>query len=295
VDSPAQGPVDEVTERLQSFRREDRGASLRFDVTDAGPPDGQPVVLLHGFPQDRTCWEGLAPLLHAAGYRTLAPDQRGYSPGARPRGRLAYRRPELVGDVVTLLDAAGLESAHVVGHDWGAVVGWALTSDHPERVRTLTALSVPHPVAYVQAMRTGRQARRSAYIAFFQLPVAPEGMLLADGATRLHQLLVRSGLPPAEAGRYVERMREPGALSAALAWYRALPWSLPPRVGRIGVPTLYAWGSRDIAIDREGAERTGDLVDGPYRLEILEGAGHWLPETAADRLAPVVLETLGRG
>jgi pimeloyl-ACP methyl ester carboxylesterase len=279
---------------MDSFRREDRGASLRFDVTDAGPPGGEPVLLLHGFPQDRSCWDGLAPVLHGAGYRTLAPDQRGYSPGARPPGRLAYRRPELVGDVTALLDAAGLESAHVVGHDWGAVVGWALASDHPGRVRTLTALSVPHPVAYVRAMRTGRQARRSAYIAFFQLPVAPEGMLLADRGARLRQLLLRSGLPLAEAERYVRRMREPGALSAALAWYRALPWSLPPGVGRITVPTLHVWGSGDVAIDRVGAERTGDLVDGPYRFEILEGAGHWLPETAADRLAPVILDHLGR-
>lgn len=275
-----------VTDRLSVVRRD----GLAFDVDDTGPRDGEPVLLLHGFPQDRTCWFDLATALHDAGYRTLAPDQRGYSPRARPRGRRGYRRSLLVADAVAVLDAAGLESAHVVGHDWGAVVAWALADAHPARVRTLSALSVPHPAAYVSALRVGRQGRRSLYIAFFQLPLVPEALLLAGGAALLGRLLLSSRLPPAVTQRYVERMRQPGALSAALAWYRALPWSRVEQVGRIGVPTLLVWGVHDAAIDRAGVELTKDLIDAPYRLEILEGMGHWLPELAAPRLAPLLRE-----
>src|SRR4051794_39933297 len=117
-------------------------AGLTFDLRDGGPADGQPVVLLHGFPQDSTCWADVEPALHAAGLRTLAPDQRGYSPGARPPGRSAYRITEPAADVLALLDEAGLASAHIVGHDWGAAVAWALAGRHPERVRSLTVLSV---------------------------------------------------------------------------------------------------------------------------------------------------------
>src|SRR3954463_14957615 len=164
---------------MDSFRRGD----LTFDVRDAGPADGTPVVLLHGFPQDSSSFDRLTPALHSAGLRTLAPDQRGYSPGARPSGRAAYRMRELTADVLALLDAAELGSAHVVGHDWGGIVGWALAAWHPERGRTLTAVSVPHPAAMARAFVTSDQALRSWYMGLFQLPVLPEQLLLAgDGA-----------------------------------------------------------------------------------------------------------------
>jgi pimeloyl-ACP methyl ester carboxylesterase len=122
------------------------------------------VVLLHGFPQTSASWDDVAPLLHAAGYRTLAPDQRGYSPGARPRGRWAYRQSELVGDVVGLLNAAEVDRAHVVGHDWGGGVAWHLAIVHPERVRTLATISAPHPAAFTRAMRSSSQLLRSWYM-----------------------------------------------------------------------------------------------------------------------------------
>ena len=154
---------------MHSYRR----AGLTFDVQDAGPREGEAVVLLHGWPQDHSAWSRVVPALHAAGLRTLAPDQRGYSPGARPRGRAAYGMGELVDDVVALLDAAELSRAHVVGHDWGGAVGWALAERHPERVRTLTVLSTPHHHAMAWAMRHGDQLRRSWYMAAFQLPLLP--------------------------------------------------------------------------------------------------------------------------
>lgn len=271
---------------MDTFTRD----GLTFDVRDAGPEGGEPVVLLHGFPQDAGAFDRLAPALHTAGLRTLAPDQRGYSPGARPAGRAAYRLRAVVDDAVALLDAAGLPSAHVVGHDWGGFVGWALGAWHPARVRTLTVLSVPHPGAFTQALWTSPQALRSGYMGFFQLPALPERALLARGGAPLRRLLVGSGLPAADADRYVARMREPGALSAALAWYRALPWDARDPIGRVAVPTLLAWGTRDGALDRAGVEATGRFVRGPYRLEVLDDAGHWLPETAAERLAPMILQ-----
>ncbi|MDP9399307.1 MAG: alpha/beta fold hydrolase [Actinomycetota bacterium] len=274
---------------MHTFSRD----GLTFDVRDGGPAGGEPVVLLHGFPQDSGAFDRLAPALHAAGLRTLALDQRGYSPGARPSGRSAYRLRAAVDDVLALLDAAGLASAHVVGHDWGGFVGWALGAWHPERVRTLTVLSVPHPGAFAQALWTSPQALRSGYMGFFQLPALPERALLARGGAPLRRLLVSSGLPASDAERYVARMREPGALSAALAWYRALPWDARDPVGRVSVPTLLAWGVRDPALDRAGVEATGRFVRAPYRLEVLDGAGHWLPETAADRLAPLLLAHVG--
>ena len=273
---------------MDSSRRD----GLVLDVRDEGPRDGDPVLLLHGFPQGSSAFDRLAPHLHRAGLRTLAPDQRGYSPGARPAGRRAYRLREVVEDLRHLLDEAGVPSAHVVGHDWGALAGWALSAWHPDRVRTLTAMSVPHPGAVGQSLLTSTQLLRSGYVGLFQLPVLPERLLLAGGGAVLHRLLVGSGLPETDARRYVARLREPGALSAALAWYRALPLDARDPVGRVAVPTLLAWGPGDPAVSRTAVRATAGWVTGPYRLEVLDGAGHWLPETAADRLAPLVLAHL---
>src|SRR5688572_26895015 len=218
---------------MDSFRRD----GLTFDVRDAGPPNGEPVVLLHGFPQDSATWDAVSPQLHEHGLRTLAPDQRGYSPLARPRGRAQYTLRETVGDVLALLDAAELESAHVVGHDWGGMVAWAISAWHPDRVSTLTALSVPHPAAMAQAMVTSDQALRSYYMAAFQLPVLPELLLLARRGRALRGMLRGGGLSRETAAHYVSRMQEPGALSAARGWYRAMPFQTRDRVGAVRVPT----------------------------------------------------------
>ena len=269
---------------MDSFRRD----GLTFDVRDAGPRDGEPVVLLHGFPQDSAAWDLVAPALHQHGLRTLAPDQRGYSPMARPHGRAHYRLRETVGDVLALLDAAGLESAHVVGHDWGGIVAWALGAWHPDRVRTLTALSVPHPAAMATAMTTSDQALRSYYVGVFQLPLLPERLLLAGNGAVLRRMLRSGGLDDALADHYVRRMQEPGALSAALGWYRALPWAGRDPVGTVRVPTLHVWSTGDAFLGRAATEATERFVDAPYRLEVLEGVPHWIPELAADRVAELV-------
>ncbi|MCW2574467.1 MAG: putative hydrolase or acyltransferase of alpha/beta superfamily [Modestobacter sp.] len=269
---------------MDSFSRGD----LVFDVRDSGPADGDPVVLLHGFPQDSSAFDRLSPALHSAGLRALAPDQRGYSPRARPEGRAAYRLRGLVDDVLALLDAAGLQNAHVVGHDWGGVVAWALAAWHPWRVRTLTALSVPHPAAMTQAMVHSDQALRSSYIGFFQLPLVPESVLLAGRGAVLRRLLRQGGLPADRVDEYVDRMREPGALTAALNWYRALPLSARTPVGVVRVPTLHVWGAADAFLGRAATEASREFVDAPYALEVLEDVNHWIPELAAERTAQLI-------
>ena len=269
---------------MDSFRRD----GLVFDVHDGGPADAEPVVLLHGFPQDGTAFDAVLPRLHEAGLRTLVPDQRGYSPGARPAGRRPYRLAETVADVVALLDAAGVERAHMVGHDWGGGVAWALAAAHPDRVRTLTALSTPHPAAMARALVTSDQGLRSWYMGVFTVPLLPERALLARGGALLRRALLRGGLPPARVDHYVARMREPGALAGALAWYRALPWGLREPVGTVRVPALHVWSTGDAFLGRTATEASAAHVDAPYRLEVLDGVPHWLPELAADRVADLV-------
>ena len=287
--------------RLRTFERD----GLVFDVRDEGPVDGDVVVLLHGFPQDASAWDSVVPQLHAAGLRTLAPDQRGYSPGARPAGRDAYRLRELCADILALLDAAAVERAHVVGHDWGGAVVWSVTAHHPQRFRSAVVVSTPHPAALGHAMTHGTQALRSAYMGLFQLPLVPELVV----APTLGSMLRASGLPADRAAHYVARMREPGALSAALGWYRgmglgiarALPRILDPRTGpakpgqdrpgraRWSGPTTYVWGRHDVALGRAAAERTGRFAPGDYRF-VEVGGGHWLPETRPVEVADAILE-----
>jgi pimeloyl-ACP methyl ester carboxylesterase len=196
---------------------------------------------------------------------------------------------EVVDDVLALLDAAGLQSAHVVGHDWGGVAAWALAAWHPWRVRTLTALSVPHPAAMAQAMLHSDQAVRSSYIGFFQLPAVPEGVLLAGRGAVLRRMLRSGGLPEDLVDSYVTRLQEPGALTAALNWYRAMPLAARTPVGTVRVPTLHVWGDGDAFLGRAAIEASAEFVAAPYRLEVLEGVNHWIPELAADRLGDLLI------
>ena len=279
---------------MQEFTRE----GLVFDVSDsdavgrAGAPgdtDAEVAVLLHGWPQDRHSWAQVTPLLVDAGLRVVAFDQRGYSPRARPTGRRDYRMEELVRDVLALLDAMGSPRVHLVGHDWGGSVGWAFAERHPERLRSLTVLSTPHHRAIAWAMRHADQARRSWYMAAFQLPALPELLL----RRRLAGALRRSGLPEEHAQRYAARFREPGAASGGLAWYRAIPLrrngSDTSTSHRVSTPTAYVWGRDDTALGRAAAERTRDHVAADYTFTELD-AGHWLPETHPREVATAVLE-----
>jgi pimeloyl-ACP methyl ester carboxylesterase len=263
--------------------------SLTFEVQDAGPADGEAVVLLHGFPQDPSSFADVVPLLHASGLRTLVPTQRGYRPQARPSHRRDYRTEETAADVLALLDAAGLAQAHLVGHDWGGAQAWALGAWYPDRVSSLTVLSTPHPAAMAASLVTGGQAVRSWYMGLFQLPVAPELLV----GRSLGGTLRGSGLPAAHVERYCRAMAEPGALTGALNWYRGLPFSVRPAVGPVDVPTTYVWGRHDFALGRAAAEGTAAHVRGPYRFVELD-AGHWLPEVCPEDVAEAVLARVGR-
>ncbi|GAA2296055.1 alpha/beta fold hydrolase [Streptomyces violaceusniger] len=267
---------------------------LVFDVDVSGPEGGDPVLLLHGFPQSRHAWDGVLPRLHAAGLRTVVPDQRGYSAGARPAGGPDdYALPLLAGDALRILDALGIRSAHVVGHDWGAVVAWYLGAHHFDRVRTLTAVSFPHPQSYWHALRHDPEQRElSRYIGYFVSPDSTAGML-ADGAAQLRSLFA-GAVAPEQVDRYVDLHTRPGVLDAALNWYRSGSL-LAEHEGfpAVPVPTTYVSSDGDMAASRAAVEGTARYVTGPYHFVILAGVSHWQPEEAPERVAEEILRRAG--
>jgi pimeloyl-ACP methyl ester carboxylesterase len=276
---------------VQTFTNGD----LTFDVTDAGPADGPVVVLLHGFPQFKDSWDGVIDRLSAEGYRCLAPNQRGYSPGARPPRRRDYRLPLLISDVLALIDAAGAERVHLVGHDWGAAVAWAFADAHPDRLASLTPLSVPHPIAFLRALVTSNQVRSSWYIYAFQLPRVPERVLVGDGSAwkNLSKRVQESGQTRERADRDARAMAADGgaALTGAINWYRAAVLGRPGAyTGHTTVPTMFLWGDQDKFCKPAGALNCGKYVAAPYRFERFDGASHWLPEEQTDAVSKLMLE-----
>jgi pimeloyl-ACP methyl ester carboxylesterase len=272
---------------MEQFRRGD----LTFDVIDAGPADGPVVVLLHGFPESNAMYQPVIDKLTAQGYRCLAPLQRGYSPGARPKRRRDYRGSELVGDVLRLIDTSGAQRVHLVGHDWGAAVAWYVAQRFPERLHTLTALSVPHPAAFLKAVGTSRQALASWYMLFFQLPWLPERLLLSK---RVITGFMATRSAPELAEAELTAIQQPGTLKATLNWYRGMPFSSPRETRRkVTVPTMYVWSDDDIALKEKGARLCGDYVVAEYRFELLAGASHWLLDEQPETVADLLLDWLG--
>ncbi|MGD0378862.1 MAG: alpha/beta hydrolase [Acidimicrobiales bacterium] len=283
---------------------------LTFKAVATGPDGGRPVVFLHGFPQTSFSWHHQLEAVAGAGYRGLAFDQRGYSPQARPATVEDYRIGELVGDVLAVADEWELDRFDLVGHDWGAMVAWVTAARHPDRVRTLTAVSVPHPRAFAAAFGGGGegggggggdedQRQRSSYIEVFRAEggVAERALLGEDGSGGgLRAMFDASGLSSdtEEVRRFVATMVEPGALTAALNWYRATEPHALSDVGAITVPTLYVWSDQDIALGRVAAEATVHWVSGPYRFEVLPGVSHWIPESAPAALNRLLLEHLSQ-
>jgi pimeloyl-ACP methyl ester carboxylesterase len=274
---------------MEQFRR----GELVFDVVDAGPADGPVVVLLHGFPQLNTSWNAVISRLTAHGYRCLAPNQRGYSRGARPTRRWDYRGSELVEDVRALIDASGAQRVHLVGHDWGATVAWGAAAELPDRLASVSAMSVPHPAAFLKALVTSRQGLASWYMYVFQLPRVPERFFLGrqGNATRLSMVLQSGKQSRGAADRDARAMAEPGALTAALNWYRAIPLSDMHGIGtKIRVPTMYVWSDGDKAVLGKGARDCGRYVSGEYRFETLHGVSHWMVEEQPDAVADLLLQ-----
>jgi pimeloyl-ACP methyl ester carboxylesterase len=248
------------------------------------------VVLLHGFPQHGGEWDEVVPFLHAAGLRTAAPDQRGYSPGARPLATEAYAIPELVTDVFGIADGLGAERFHLVGHDWGAIVGWAAAAADPVRVLSLTALSVPHPTAMSRAMDSDAdQQVKSSYIQLFRQEGTAERTLLAADGAALWAFFAGSGLDRAGVERYIAPLREPGALTAALNWYRAMGRGAMSGVGVVRVPTTFLWSDGDIAIGRTAAHGCAEFVEAEYSFVPLPGVSHWIPDQTPEAVAAEIL------
>jgi len=276
-----------------------------FDAIAAGPADGDLVMLLHGFPQTSYSFRHQLSALARAGYRAVAPDQRGYSPGARPARAEDYSMKYLVGDVIGIADALGHDTFHLIGHDWGGAVAWVTAATFPERVRSLVAISTPHLAAFSAAMSdsSSGQAERSAYMRVFAAE-GTEHAMLADDAATLRRIYDGSGLSDGDVEVYVNALGTPDALRAALNWYTASRLRPAPSTGDasasvpatplppVRVPTMYVWSTEDVAFTRVAAEGTRDWVTGPYRFEVLEGVSHWVPEQAADRLNALILEHL---
>ena len=265
---------------------------LVFDARTDGPDGGDLVLLLHGFPQTSFSWRHQLPALAAAGYRAVAPDQRGYSPGARPADVGEYRFDRLVGDVLGFADALGGDRFHLVGHDWGGAVAWQVAGRHPDRLLTVTSVSTPHPAAFRRAIQDGDQRDRSSYMQFFRSPEA-EAFFLDNDAAGLRALYTASSLPDDAVEEYVRVLTQPAAMTGALDWYRAADLGLVEGLGPITMPTMYVWSTYDPALGREAAEAAAGHVDGPYRFEVLEGVSHWIPEQAPGELNALLLAHLG--
>lgn len=267
------------------------GLVFRTDLT--GPEDGDPVLMLHGFPQSRHTWRGQAKVLAERGFRCIAPDQRGYSPGARPAGTEAYALDNMVGDGLALMDALGADRFHLVGHDWGGHIAWTLAMRAPERIKSLTVLSRPHPAAFAHAMKNDPdQPARSGHHKWLLDPGTAAELRKGDMA-RFRAMFKDQGVPDEAADRYVEVLSDPGALEAAIDWYRAAATTFRnAEAPKIGAPTLYMWGDADSTVGRMAAEAVGQHVSGPYRFAAIPGAGHFLTDQVPEAVNPLLLDHL---
>jgi pimeloyl-ACP methyl ester carboxylesterase len=260
---------------------------ISFYVEDQG--SGRPVLLLHGWPDSGYLWRNQIPFLVKNGFRAIAPDLRGLGRSDRPEDVTTYSLQNAVGDVVGILDALGIEAADIVGHDWGAAVAWFTAMAQPDRVRKLVVLSVPHPLA----PRTLRQREMAWYQLFFQFQEIAEAWLQHDDWALFRELLRGDG----DVDRYISDLSRPGALTASLNWYRAnlaprMPGP-PPNLRPVDAPTFGIWSTNDHYLDGERMKMSGRFVKGPWRYEQIEGASHWIPLDAPDRLNELLIEWLG--
>ncbi|GAA0199295.1 alpha/beta fold hydrolase [Haladaptatus pallidirubidus] len=276
---------------------------VRLHYVEAG--EGPLVVLLHGFPEFWYSWRKQIPALTEAGYRVVAPDLRGYNASEKPHGVEQYGLDELVGDVLGLIDHFEEESAHVVGHDWGGVIAWEIAIRHTERVEKLAALNAPHPERFRELLRTPEQLRRSWYVFYFQLPWLPERLLSVRNYAPIAELL-RDGAENPDAfdetdiRRYVEAAAQPGALTSAINYYRAL---FRERAGKeiralfgdgrgdfdVQTPTLLIWGEQDVALRVELTEGMEQWVP-DLRVERLPNASHWVQNDEPEKVSELLVE-----
>lgn len=258
---------------------------LRFFVQDEA--EGDAVLLLHGFPDTHAMWRNQVAALTEAGYRCVVPDLRGRGASDKPHNVEDYFAPLLIADATGILDALGIEQAHVVGHDWGAALAWFMAMFVPDRIRTMTAISVGHPASW--SWPSEEQRKRSWYMPFFHLPIA-ERALPHDG----WRLLREWTRDHPETASHIEALTPNGALVAGLNWYRAIavggwfsdpiPW--PP----VTCPALGIIGDDDHLLTVEQMAASNEHAAGPWRCEVIDGGGHWLPLDEPERINELVLE-----
>jgi pimeloyl-ACP methyl ester carboxylesterase len=264
------------------------GVGIEFDVTG----EGRPVILLHGFPDTGRLWRHQVPALAEAGFQAIVPDLRGYGRSDQPKDVADYSMTYLAGDVLGILDHLGVERAHVVGHDWGAALAWALGSLVPHRVDHLVALSVGHPSSFQAA--GPEQRARSWYMLLFQFEGVAEQWLSKDDWAEFRTW---AGHPDADA--VVEELKRTGSLTPALNWYRAnVPpesfLSPPPELPAVPAPTMGVWGSGDFALTEAQMVGSAAFVSGPWRYERVDGVAHWIPLEAPEKLNELLLDFLPR-
>jgi pimeloyl-ACP methyl ester carboxylesterase len=271
--------------------------AVRLHYVEAG--EGPLVLLLHGFPEFWYGWRHQIPALAEAGFRVRAPDLRGYGLSDKPEGVAAYRVERLVEDVAELVRHAGAARAHVVGHDWGGVVAWYFAMLRPELLDRLAILNAPHPAAFAREIVKPDQMLRSAYAAFFQLPVLPEAVLRAGGFALLKRVFRTEPARPgaftdADIERYREAFARPGALTASLNYYRAAARYPRPRVRPVAAPTLLIWGEKDPHLTVRLTEGLEAWVP-DLRVERLPEASHWVAADEPERVSRLLVDFLRAG
>ena len=270
------------------MRVDSGGVGIEYDVT--GPDDGRPVVLLHGFPDSARLWRHQVPALADAGFRVIVPDQRGYGRSDKPDDVDAYNMLFLAGDIVAVLDDAGVERTAVVGHDWGAAITWALASMAADRVERMVALSVGHPASFRLAGLPQRE--KSWYMLLFQFAGIAEQWLSNDGWANMREW---ANHPDHDA--VVADLEATGSLTPGLNWYRAnLPpdvWVAPPlELPPVQAPAMGVWSSGDIALTEVQMTGSAKFCSGEFRYERVDDVGHWMQLEAPDEVNRLLLDFL---
>ena len=264
---------------------------LEFNVRTGGLSNkGDAVILLHGFPETSYMYSNLIDLLSNNGYKVIAPDQRGYSQYARPDSKKEYLIDYLVEDIFLIADHFDFKKFHLVGHDWGASVGWVASNNKPERIITWTALSVPHLDAFSDALKSDDdQKNKSRYFKFFKIPFIPEFYFSLNDNKNLKAVWNKSS--DEQINEYLKVFSNRDALKGALNWYRAnigANNSSIKKLGETNTTTQFIWGNKDMALGRKGAELTKDYMTGEYKFIELD-AGHWLIQEDYNKVSSAIL------
>jgi pimeloyl-ACP methyl ester carboxylesterase len=286
-------PLLATTANSGEYRLKANG--YEFVVRVAGMQNkGANVMLLHGFPESSIMWEALMTRLAAEGYRVLAFDQRGYSPQARPQEVSEYHLLKLGSDVMAVANEVSFQQFHLVGHDWGAVVGWKTVMDFPERIVSWTGMAIPHTQVFMEGvLNDSLQKQRSGYFQFFQTAYLPEFMLTYNGQSNMRKLL--ASLPPKHQEEYFAILAEPNALTAELNWYRAM--NVQELVNSkildkvITRPTLFIWGTKDAVIAPTVIAKQKEYINAPFK-ELSLDAGHALVQEKENEVVSAILEHL---